>query len=261
MEAATIFGARGGPGFGALRLAQGGHDSPHDGVCVVELASLLAGERFSDRPDCVDRVIGGYLRSLNDRASHAERQRLLPYAERAVGSCADRKATHLRRDLCVLRAGGKPGAGGPRKLIERLAMRMRIWIAVGGRQALRFNDGVGEYAARVVYARHGAEEAIKLLEVLFEVGESEAATLADVIDRAPQARVSAAIPELARHTPAAQSENGHQGRHDDRHDKNLRRRNPSDRHEEDVEREHAEDGDPERGAERSEESHRLLSVP
>ncbi len=260
MEAATIFGAR-SPGIGMLRLAPGGHDSPRDGVCVVELASVLAGERFSDRPDCVDHVIGGYLRSLNDRASHAERQRLLPYAERAVGSRGDRKATHLRRDLCVLRAGGKPGAGGLRKLFERLATRARIWIAVGGRQALRFNDGIGEYAARLVYARHGTEEAIKLLDVLFEVGESEAASLADVVDRAPQARVPAPIPELAGHAPAAQGKNGHQRRHDHGHDKNLRRRNARDRHEEDVEREHTENGDPERSAERSEESHRLVSVP
>jgi hypothetical protein len=238
VEAASIFGAR-GPGLGRLRLAEGGHDSPRDGVCVVELASVLAGERFSDRPDCVDHVIGGYLRSLNDRVSHAERQRLLPYAERAVGTRGDRKTTHLRRDLCMLRAGGRPGAGGLRKLVERLAMRMRIWIAVGGRQALRLNDGIGEYAARVVYSRQGAGEAIKLLEVLFELGESKAAPLADVVDRAPQARVATAIPELAGHSPAAQSENGHQRRHHHRHDKNLRRRNSRDRHKEDVQREHA----------------------
>jgi hypothetical protein len=260
VEAASIFGAR-RPGIGTLRLAPGGHDSPRDGVCVVELASVLAGERFSDRPDCVDHVIGGYLRSFNDRASHAERQRLLPYAERAVGSCGDRKATHLRRDLCVLRAGGKPGAGGLRKLFERLEMRVRIWVAVGGRQALRFNDGIGEYAARVVYARHGAEEAIRLLDVLFEVGESEAAALAHAVDRAPQARVSASIPELAGHAPAAQGKNGHQPGHDHGNGKNLGRRDARDRHKEDIEHEHSENGDPERGAERSEDSHDLVSVP
>ena len=238
MEAASIFGAR-GPGFGKVRLTQGGHDSPRDGVCVVELASLLAGEKFSDRPKCVDRVIGGYLRSLNDRVSHAERQRLLPYAERSVGSRANRKAAHLRRDLCMLRAGGKPGAGGVRKLFERLAMRARIWFGVGGRQALRLNDGIGEYAARVVYARQGADEAIKLLDVLFEVGESEAAPLADRVDRAPQARVSAAIPDLTGHAPAAEREDHHQRRRHDRHDKDLRRRDSRDRHKEDIQREHA----------------------
>jgi hypothetical protein len=260
MEAASILGG-GGPGIGTLRLAHGGHDSPRDGVCVVELASLLAGERFSDRPDCVDRVIGGYLRSLNDRVSHAERQRLLPYAERAVGSCGDRGTSHLRRDLCVLRAGGKPGAGWLRRFAERAAMRVKIWVAVGGRQAIHFNDGVGEYAARVVFARYGVEEAIKLADVLFEVGESEAASLADAVDRTAQPRVAAAIAELAGDAPAAQSENGH--KHEDHRgdDHDLRRGNPGYRDEEDVEDDQAERGDPKRGAKRTEKSHDLVSVP
>ena len=260
MEAATIVGAR-RPGHGKLRLAAGGHDHPGDGVCVVELASVLAGEQLSDRPTCVDHVIGGYMRSLNDRVSHAERQRLLPFAERAVGSRCSRKTTHLRRDLCVLRAGGKPGAGGVRRLFDRLAMRARIWVAVGGRQALRFNDGIGEYAARVVCARHGAEEAIKLAEVLFEVGESEAASFADAVDRAAQARVAAAIAELAGHAPAAQGENGHKREDHRGDDRDLRGRDSGDRDEEDVEDDYAEHGDPERGAERTQESHDLVSVP
>ena len=259
MEVATVFGAR-RPGIGALRLAPGGHNSPRDGVCVVELASLLAGERFSDRPDCVDHVIGGYLRSLNDRASHAERQRLLPYAERAVGSRGNRQATRLRRDLCMLRAGGTPGAGGLRRFAERVAMRFRIWVAVGGRQALRLDDGIGEYAARAVFARHGAEEAIKLLEVLFEVGESESASLADPVDRAPQARVPASVSELAGDAPAAQCEDGRKRRHHHRKTHHLRRRYPRDRHEEHVQNDRAEDGDPERQAKRSENPHELVSV-
>jgi hypothetical protein len=64
----------------ALRLEPGTHSSPRDGVCVVELASLLGGEEFSDRPDCVDEVLAAFLRSWNDRAAHADRQRLFPYA-------------------------------------------------------------------------------------------------------------------------------------------------------------------------------------
>ena len=33
-----------------VRLSAGKHRSPEDGVCVVELASMLAGETFTDRP-------------------------------------------------------------------------------------------------------------------------------------------------------------------------------------------------------------------
>ena len=52
----------------SLRLDPGSHASPREGVCIVELASILAKEKFSDEPDCVCPVIGAYLRSWNDRA-------------------------------------------------------------------------------------------------------------------------------------------------------------------------------------------------
>lgn len=168
--------------------------------------------------------------------------------------------TRLRRDLCLLRAGGTPGAAGLRRFAERLAMRVRIWAAVGGRQALRLIDGIGEYAARVVFARHGAEEAIKLLDVLFEVGESESAALADPVDRAPQAQVPAAVSELAGDAPAAQCEDGRQRRHHHREAHHLRRRYPRDRDEEHVQNDRAEDGDPERETKRAENAHQLVKV-
>jgi hypothetical protein len=37
----------------SLRLDPGAHRSPSDGVCLLELASLIAREPFSDRPRCV----------------------------------------------------------------------------------------------------------------------------------------------------------------------------------------------------------------
>ena len=49
-----------------VRLRRGKHASPEKGVCVMELASMLAGEPFSDRPQAVCPVIGAYLRSYND---------------------------------------------------------------------------------------------------------------------------------------------------------------------------------------------------
>ena len=52
----------------SVRLEPGRHRSPGDGVCVVELASMIAGEKFTDRPNCVCPVIGSFLRCWNDRA-------------------------------------------------------------------------------------------------------------------------------------------------------------------------------------------------
>jgi len=33
-----------------IRLSRGKHSSPEEGACVMELASMLAGEPFSDHP-------------------------------------------------------------------------------------------------------------------------------------------------------------------------------------------------------------------
>src|SRR5918992_4903288 len=88
---------------GRLRLSTGSHDSPRDGICAVELASLLAEEKFSDRPECVCAVIAAYMRTLNDRLPHAERQRLTPYASRALGTSAG--PSRLRRDICLAAVG------------------------------------------------------------------------------------------------------------------------------------------------------------
>jgi hypothetical protein len=154
-----------------VRLAQGAHSSPDEGVCVVELASVIAKEKFSDRPNCVCPLIGAFLRGWNDRASHAERQRLGPYASRIVGSRGDRQVTRERRDICLAWTGADLTHGAPRRLLARTGMRIRIAVFCGIGAALRPNEGVGDYTSRVVLARDDAERAFELLETLLAVGE------------------------------------------------------------------------------------------
>jgi hypothetical protein len=162
-------------GGARLRLEPGAHSSPYDGVCVVELASVLAGEEFSDHPRCVCDVIAGFLRSWNDRAGHVDRQRLVPYASRVIGSRAGRKVTRIRRDICLSWAGALPHGGPARRLLARLAMRVRIAIAIGIGPALRLDQGAGEYAARVAFAREGADIGFALLDELLAVGDEPGA--------------------------------------------------------------------------------------
>ena len=71
-----------------VRLSQGKHRGPDHGACVMELASMLAGEPFSDRPRCVDPVIAGFLRTYNDGIDETRRQDLYPLASEVVGSRA-----------------------------------------------------------------------------------------------------------------------------------------------------------------------------
>lgn len=69
-----------------VKLSRGKHSSPQRGACVMELASMLAGEPFSDRPDCVCPVLAGFLRVYNDHLDDDRRQDLFAYAARVVGS-------------------------------------------------------------------------------------------------------------------------------------------------------------------------------
>jgi hypothetical protein len=153
-----------------VRLAPGRHESPREGVCVVELASLLAAEDFSDRPRCVCPVIAAYLRGWNDRAAHRERQRLAPYATLIVGSRGDRKTTRRRREICLEWSGARLGRGRLRGALARLGMRARIAIFCGIRTATRANEGAGDYAARIAMARRDAGAAFALLDQLLAVG-------------------------------------------------------------------------------------------
>jgi hypothetical protein len=70
----------------ALPLSQGNHDKPEDGMCVMEMASYLAREPWSDHPQCVSPVIAAFCRSWNDALDDETRQRLKPYAFKVVGT-------------------------------------------------------------------------------------------------------------------------------------------------------------------------------
>src|SRR5262249_50322601 len=148
------------------------HRSPDEGVCIVELASMIGGERFSDSPRCVDRVIGSFLRGWNDRTGDANRQRLLPYPSRGGGTRGDRRGTRRRRDICLIWSGADLGGGPLHRAAERLRMRSRIAWGIGLWPALRLKDGAGTYAARICFAYWGKDRAFDLLDRLLEVGAS-----------------------------------------------------------------------------------------
>jgi len=154
-----------------VRLSPGRHDSPRDGACVIELASLLAGEEFSDRPRCVCPVIGAFLRAWNDRAAYADRQRLRPYAQRVIGSRAPAVVTRQRRDICLEWAGARLD-GRLRRTASLLAMRARVAVFVGIPEALRLDDGAPEYAARLLIGRRDLAGAFMLLDAMLAIGHA-----------------------------------------------------------------------------------------
>jgi hypothetical protein len=71
-----------------IKLSRGRHSSPEHGACVMELASMLAGECFSDHPRSVSRPIASFLRGYNDLLDDRRREDLYGYAATAVGTAA-----------------------------------------------------------------------------------------------------------------------------------------------------------------------------
>lgn len=73
-----------------LRLAHGGHHAPADGTlgeaCLLEAVAYVAGEPWSDRPRCVCPVLAAFGRRWNDTLNDEDRQMLLPYIPRLVGT-------------------------------------------------------------------------------------------------------------------------------------------------------------------------------
>lgn len=84
-----------------IKLSPGKHYSPDDGACVMELASMLAGEAFNDHPASVCPVLGSLLRSYNDSLDDEARQDLYAYAARVVGTRADADVERRRSEFVV----------------------------------------------------------------------------------------------------------------------------------------------------------------
>ncbi len=75
-----------------IHLAAGAHEATGAEIpeaCVMEIASWLAGEPWSDQTTCVSTILGGFARSLNDTLPDDTRQRLVPLAPRLIGTADD----------------------------------------------------------------------------------------------------------------------------------------------------------------------------
>lgn len=83
-------------------LDQGAHNSPDDGMCILEAVAYITGGLFSDHPSCVCPVISAFLRSWNDALPTDERNALLlPLIPRLVGTRGS-KALETRRSYMAV---------------------------------------------------------------------------------------------------------------------------------------------------------------
>ena len=70
-------------------LGRGKHRNPKKGACFMELASFLAGERWSDHPACTHPLVAMLARAVNDLTSDHARPRLAPLIPAVIGLTSD----------------------------------------------------------------------------------------------------------------------------------------------------------------------------
>lgn len=71
------------------RLSAGSHDAKRGEACVMEYVSLLAGEEWSDRPECTHPLLAHEARTTNDLLRDSDRPRLVPLIGRLFGTSVD----------------------------------------------------------------------------------------------------------------------------------------------------------------------------
>jgi hypothetical protein len=130
-------------------LSRGKHRSPRKGACFMELASLLAGERWSDHPACTHPLLAAVARLVNDHTSDAGRSRLVPLIPSVIGLTGD----DLRIDARIaLRSAtlALPVAAAERQQVMAVAVLSceRVLAGLDGRPA-----GALEAASRSALAQ------------------------------------------------------------------------------------------------------------
>jgi uncharacterized protein YjiS (DUF1127 family) len=156
--------------YQTVKLSKGKHISPEDGACVMELASMLAGEPFSDHPACACPVIGSFLRAYNDSLDDERRQDLYAYAAKVVGS---RSTGAVQRARAERLAGWEIELRRRRPLRRMLPERLRD-LGLHRRHAL---DTVGTHAVHAIRRHTDAvhAEALGLIDELLAMGPARSA--------------------------------------------------------------------------------------
>ena len=72
-----------------ITLAKGGHETPGDGLCLMEAVAYVRGIPHTDHPACVSEYLGEFGRTLNDRLPDDARQGLIRLIPLLPGTASD----------------------------------------------------------------------------------------------------------------------------------------------------------------------------
>jgi hypothetical protein len=153
--------------YQTIKLSRGRHSSPEHGACVMELASMLAGEPFSDHPRSVSRPIASFLRAYNDLVDDDRRADLYRYAAQTVGSAGSRTVEDARVARLLVWGDERWRERTSRSLLERMRYRR------AGQERSSEPEPAGTYAVHAIGkvndTTHAA--ALALIDELVAIGE------------------------------------------------------------------------------------------
>ena len=140
-------------------LSRGKHRSPRQGACFMELASFLAGERWSDDPACTHPLLAALARDINDYTSDAGRGELAELIPSVIGLTGDDLHIDARIALLCARTALPVAAAGRQQVLavsvlacERMLAgldgRPADWLEEQSRHALAEVPHAAEWARR-----------------------------------------------------------------------------------------------------------------
>jgi hypothetical protein len=130
-------------------LSRGKHRNARKGACFMEMASVLAGERWSDHPKCTHPLLAELARLVNDCTADANRQQLAVLIPDVIGLTSEDLRVDARIALrCALTA--LPVASAERQNVLAVSVLTADHVLAGleGRAA----DGLEERSRRALHA-------------------------------------------------------------------------------------------------------------
>ena len=138
-------------------LSRGKHRNPRKGACFMEFASLLAGERWSDHPDCTHPLLAALARDVNDHIGDEARRQIAPLVPEVIGLNLDDPIIDalLAREVAL---AALPIASADRQWVAAVGLLHceRVLNKLEGRPADHVSDRVEAALAAAPHARDWA---------------------------------------------------------------------------------------------------------
>jgi hypothetical protein len=140
------------------QLSRGSHRSPRKGACFMELASYLAGERWSDQPACTHPLLASLARLVNDHTTDAGRGRLVGLVPSVIGLTSD--DLHVDVEIALRSATtALPVVSAERQRVLAVGVLAaeRVWADLDGLPADRLQEQSRWVLAQVPHAVRWAQ--------------------------------------------------------------------------------------------------------